>query len=427
MKLKALVQAMLMFLLFTATSVYAAKKIVDVMVVYPNQATTVTQGRDIPALAASYIEYANQTYKNSNVDVQLRLVHLRKVSVSGTGNVSSTALQNLARDQNIGELRTKYGADLVVLLTLRQQVSSGFICGIGYVPQGTNGQFYFGAKYAGFSVTAVNCGNPTFIHELGHNMGLGHSFAQGSSGGIYQWGRGHGKHNNFSTTMAYPQAYGSAVRVQQFSSPTQIKCNDLPCGVSRNLNDGADAVTNINIVAKQVADFFPTKVPSTVVGETETPKPKVPENLAVNGNFDALNSWKNFWGLSSFQRSRVKVSSNYGLKVSNRQAYYAGPIQTVPLNVGETYQMSAYAALATPFAARNTMRAALLLNTASGNLYIQSLDSASIVRGQWSKLNSTFTVSKAYGKLNSIELLFYGPSTGWDFYLDEVVIKPKES
>ena len=426
MKSKAIVQAMLIFMLFTVSPVYAAKQIVDVMVVYPNQATTVTQGKDIPALAASYIEYANQTYKNSNVDIQLRLVHLRKVSVSGSGNVSSTALQNLARDQNIGEVRTKYGADLVVLLTLRQQVSGGFICGIGYVPQGTNGQFYSGAKYAGFSVTAVNCGNPTFVHELGHNMGLGHSYAQGSRGGIYQWGRGHGKYNNFSTTMAYPHAYGSAVRVQQFSSPTQVKCNNFPCGVSPNQNDGADAVTSMNVVAKQVADFFPTKVPSTVVGEPETPKPKVPENIVANGSFDVLNSWKNFWDLSSFQRSKVKVSSSYGLKVSNRQAYYAGPVQTVPLKVGETYQLSAYAALATPFQARNTMRAALLLYTASGNFYLQPLANASIVRGQWSKLNANFTVSN-YSNLNKIELLFYGPNSGWDFYLDEVVIKPKES
>lgn len=416
-----------MFVLFTVSPVYAAKKIVDVMVVYPNQATTVTQGRDIPALAASYVEYANQTYKNSNVGIQLRLVHLRKVAISGTGSVSGEALQNLAKDQNVRELRTKYGADLVVLLTLRQQVSRGFICGVGYVPQGANGTFYFGAKYAGYSVTAVNCGNPTFVHELGHNMGLGHSYVQGSRGGIYQWGRGHGKYNNFSTTMAYPHAYGSAVRVQQFSSPTQAKCNHLPCGIDRSQDDGADAVTSINIVAKQVADFFPTKVPSTVVGETDTPKPKIPANLVTNGNFDILSSWKNFWELSSFQRSRVKVSSNYGLKVSNRQIYYAGPVQTVPLSVGKTYQMSAYAALATPSSARDMMYAALLLKTASGNFYIQSLDSASIVRGQWSKLNSTFTVSNAYGKLNSIELLFYGPNGDRDFYLDEVSVKQKES
>ncbi len=44
-------------------------------------------------------------------------------------------------------------------------------------------------------------------------MGLGHSFAQGSKGGIYEWGRGHGKYNKFSTTMAYPQSYGSAIRI----------------------------------------------------------------------------------------------------------------------------------------------------------------------------------------------------------------------
>jgi hypothetical protein len=425
MKIIALLQAMLMFMLFAGSPAFAAKKTVDVLVVYPNQATTVTQGRDIPALAASYIEYANQTYINSNVDIKLRLVHLRKVSISGTGSVSSTALQNLAKNQQIGGLRTQYGADLVVLLTLRKNVSGGFLCGIGYVPQGAGGKFYWGAKSGGYSVSAVNCGNPTFVHELGHNMGLGHSYAQGSQGGIYSWGRGHGKYNNFATTMAYPQAYGSAVRVQQFSSPSQYKCNYSVCGIQQNLYNGADAVTSLNTVAKQVSDFYPTKVASTSVGAApDSPATSTQTNLVTNGNFDVLGSWSNFWGRSSFQRSSTKVSSKYGLKVSNRQVYYAGPVQNVPLKVGNSYRLSAHVTLGTPFSARATMRAALLLYPASGGLNIQPLSSVSIVPGQWSKINTTFKVSGAYGKLNKIELLFYGPSGGWDFYLDEVVIKP---
>ncbi len=426
MKFIASLQAMLVFMLFWVSPAFAAKKTVDVMVVYPSQATTVTQGKDIPALAASYIEYANKTYRNSNVDIKLRLVHLRKVSISGTGSVSSTALQNFARNKQIGDLRTKYGADLVVLLTLRKSTGGGFLCGIGYVPQGTNGKFYWGAKSGGYSVSAVNCGNPTFVHELGHNMGLGHSYVQGSQGGIYPWGRGHGKKNNFATTMAYPQAYGSAVRVQQFSSPSQNKCNSLPCGIAKNRSDGADAVTSLNTVAKQISDFYPTKVASTTVGAApkDSPKPKAQGNLVVNGNFDFLGSWRNFWGQSSFWRTGTKVTSKYGLKVAARKAYYAGPVQTVPLKVGKTYRLTSYASLATSTSARSTIRAALLLTTASGKLYLQSLASASIVRGQWSKINKTFTVTGAHGKLNKIELLFYGPSTGQDFYLDEVVVKP---
>jgi hypothetical protein len=226
--------------------------------------------------------------------------------------------------------------------------------------------------------------------------------------------------------MAYPQAYGSAVRVQQFSSPAQKKCNSLPCGVAQNRSDGADAVASLNTIAKQVSDFHPTKVASTTVGAApkDSPKPKAQGNLVVNGDFDSLGSWRNLWGLSTFWRSGAKVASKNGLRVARRQTYYAGPVQTLPLQVGITYRLISYASLATSKSARSTMRAALLLTSASGNLHVQSLATASIVNGQWSKLSKTFTVSGAYGKLNKIELLFYGPSGGHDFYLDEVVVKP---
>ena len=225
--------------------------------------------------------------------------------------------------------------------------------------------------------------------------------------------------------MAYPQAFGSAVRVQQFSSPTQTKCNGLLCGVPHSQNDGADAVTSLNTTAKQVADFFPTIVPSNVVGEPNPPKPAVPANIVVNGNFDALGSWKNFWGLSSFQQSDFKFLSKFGLKVSGRLFNYSGPVQTIPIKGGETYQFSARGALATASEARDNLGAILLLNTANNGLQYQYVAGASVVRGQWKELKADFTLTGAYGKVNSVDLLFYGPAKGIDFYLDEVAITAK--
>ncbi len=427
MKLSALFKAGLLFTLITIKPAFAATQTLDVLITYDNRATTVTQGKDMPALAATFIAYANQTYKRSNVGLKLRMVALKKVSVASGSSVSSTALRNLARDKNIAKMRTQYGADLVVMLTLRKNVSGGFLCGIGYIPGGNNGKLYPGSKNAGYSVSAVNCGYPTFVHELGHNLGLGHSFAQKSNGRVFTWGRGHGVYNNFATIMAYPQAYGRAKRVQQFSSPTQRKCNGLPCGVAHNRTDAADAVASINAVAKQVASFNPTKVRNVTVSNAPkpkaSPKPKV-TNLVRNGNFDSLGSWRNFWNLSSIQRTGYKVASKYGLKAAKRKAFYAGPVQTLSLKTGKTYQLSAYAALATSYQARNNMFAGLLLTTPKG-LRLQPLAKKSIVKGQWSKLTATFKVNTSYGKPSKVELLFYGPSSGRDFYLDEVIVKPK--
>jgi hypothetical protein len=272
MKLKSSVLAILTFILFTLSPAYAAIHTIDVMVVYPHHVIATVPGKDMPAKLALLIANANQSYKVSNVNIRLRVVYLKEVAIPGTGNVSRRALFSLARDQNIQKLREQYGADLVVLLTLRRSVGGGFFhCGNGFIANGSDGKFdfadtseYKGARNAGFSVTAINCDVATFAHEIGHNMGLGHSFPQDSEGGIYKWGRGHGVFGDFTTIMAYPSAYGSVKRLQRFSSPTQIKCNGQPCGVPHNQIDAADAVTSLNAVAKQASDFFPTKVPRSV-------------------------------------------------------------------------------------------------------------------------------------------------------------------
>jgi hypothetical protein len=444
MKLKIFVKTIILLAsLFTLHPVYAATETVDVLVLYDNAATSVKQGNDMPVAAASFVEFANATYKNSSVNIKLRIVHLEKIAISGGNNVSSTALNSLANNQKVQELREKYGADLVALLTLRRNVGGGFVCGIGYVPRG-NEKLTSAAKSAGFSVSAINCDNTTFVHELGHNMALGHSVAQGSTGGVFRWGRGHGERNNFVTTMAYTSAYGSAVRVQQFSSPDHVKCNGSPCGVAHDKGDAADAVASLNVVAKQVSEFYPTKVPGTDVPDeptppveeptppveeptppVEEPTPKDSENIVTNGNFDSLDSWRNYKELSSLELSEFKYSSKFGLKIYDRQSIFSGPVQTIPIEVGKTYQFSAQAALATQKATRNLLFAVLRLTTSRGEYY-KLLDAASIVRGQWSKLErASFTVTKAYGKVDTAELLFFGPWRGRDFYLDEVVIKAK--
>ncbi len=129
--------------------------------------------------------------------------------------------------------------------------------------------------------------------------------------------------------------------------------------------------------------------------------------------------------MSSLELSEFKYSSKFGLKIYDRQSIFSGPVQTIPIEVGKTYQFSAQAALATQKATRNLLFAVLRLTTSRGEYY-KLLDAASIVRGQWSKLErASFTVTKAYGKVDTAELLFFGPWRGRDFYLDEVVIKAK--
>ncbi|WP_163830741.1 reprolysin-like metallopeptidase [Spartinivicinus ruber] len=234
---------------------------IDVLVVHPYNT-----GQDVKALASSMVTWTNQAFYNSGVNIQLNLVHVQ--AINGYGSVSSYALNKVSRDRQIARLREQYGADLVSYLAPR----SGGLCGVGWVPGGDyqTGKFYRGAKGYGFSVVATNCTYSTFAHELGHNMGLGHSAGQGSNGGIWYWARGHAEYNKFATVMAYPWFY-RAKGLQYFSNPgLRGHCMRMSCGVANY----ADSARNLNAIGAQIANYLPTRVPT----RPPTNKPKPPTN-----------------------------------------------------------------------------------------------------------------------------------------------------
>ncbi|WP_163833722.1 carbohydrate binding domain-containing protein [Spartinivicinus ruber] len=233
-----------------------ANTMLDVLVVYPEGKSGT---RDVKALAASYVNWANQAYKNSRANVQLRLVGVVPINTFH-GNTNGNALNRVTNDRTISNLRQQYGADFVSYFAPR----SGGTCGVAWVPQGRV------QSSQAYSVVATDCGNVAFAHELGHNMALGHSAAQDSKGGIWTWARGHGEQGMFATVMAYGSAY-NARNVQYFSNPNVNACKNQPCGRANY----TDSVKNINAVATQLADFMPSKQP-------DNPKPNPNPNPNPN-------------------------------------------------------------------------------------------------------------------------------------------------
>ncbi|MDV3443917.1 carbohydrate-binding protein, partial [Pseudomonas otitidis] len=58
----------------------AEPRTVDILVLYTKDAQALPNGRDMNARIASYIEYANNAFKKSNVNLRLRLVNAQPLT-----------------------------------------------------------------------------------------------------------------------------------------------------------------------------------------------------------------------------------------------------------------------------------------------------------------------------------------------------------
>ena len=179
---------------------------------------------------------ASGIYEDSDTGVTLRTLGPVEVTEDEWG----TELRESLAEQ--------HGADVVVLFTPMDPTDS--VCGRGELTcwQG-NGTCSF--RRPPLSRVRGNCGAWVAAHEMGHNMGLHHSFVQDEVG-TFRWARGHGVNRSFATIMAYWNEYGNAQQLHVFSDPDR-DCNGVPCGVAIDRNDGADAARALNIIRFQIA------------------------------------------------------------------------------------------------------------------------------------------------------------------------------
>lgn len=231
----------------------AAKRnsIVTIMVLYSNE---FANGFASPSARINQlIEFTNQAYIRSGINIQLKLAHAQALSFNNGTNIG-TLLNQITNGSGsfsgVESLRNKYGADMVALLPFR---SGGGSSGVAWV----NG----GSQRFSYSVTQLspNCCDSVFAHELGHNLGSGHERVsanpnQGSpcNFNFVDHACGHGNASrNWGTIMSYL----NSGRVNHVFSNPGLSCLGEPCGIREGQTNEADNNSAFNITGPLVAAF----------------------------------------------------------------------------------------------------------------------------------------------------------------------------
>ena len=222
---------------------------VDLMILYtPGSAKRFGGENGIKARIRLVVSQSNKAFRDSKVNTTLNLVHAGQVNYTSSGSkhtdlfnmsFNKTALRTEVRD-----LRKKYRADLVSLITERDGGGIGFLL-----------TRFKRTPAIGFNVV---CASSFYVgvlaHECGHNMGCQH--AKGDPqvrGGITKYAFGHRfrASDTKSGTRTYRtiMAYAPGRRIGYFSNP-DIKYKNASTGISGEANNVKVLNKTASIVAK---------------------------------------------------------------------------------------------------------------------------------------------------------------------------------
>ena len=151
----------------------------DMLILYSDAARERYEARDgsVEARLQESIDYLNLVFRNGQLDLVARLVHHEQAPASlNTRGDGSTVLGRFRANQEIRDLRVEHNADLVHLFVTAGTPAApevGDVCGIAWLL----GKGATAASFSpsGYGLTVIQgCGDETFAHEVGHNLGGNH-------------------------------------------------------------------------------------------------------------------------------------------------------------------------------------------------------------------------------------------------------------
>ncbi len=225
---------------------------IDVMVVYTPRARDAVGGDlAIRALAYASVASSNIVNENSGVTARLRLVHVALVNYTEAPELGTDLGRLQGVDGFMDEvltMRSLYGADLVSLLVQSDSNS----CGVAYVMTFPSHSF----GNLAFSVVQQNCslGNLSFAHELAHNLGCNHDWADPSQGAF---GYSHGLRfvGTSGQTWRTVMAASSGTRIPYLSNPAVV-FDGVGIGIPEGQANPADNARTVNNTASIASGFL---------------------------------------------------------------------------------------------------------------------------------------------------------------------------
>ncbi len=239
--------------------------IVDVMLLYTPNIQAEYPGELAITLLNHLIAKTNQSFINSDIAVQLRLVRIEFVNYTQPSSI--TALNDIEAvlddDEstegatslfNIAAWRDEVGADIVSMIRTHD-LNEREVCGIAMFP---NNQTDVLANVSNVGISGgSNCAN-TFTHEIGHNFGAGHQAIDGRSQGALSNSGALVVRGKFNTVMS-SIGTGDENRDFKFSvfSNLQHQCGGRICGNA----EFADNASTVEAFAAQNAALREMVIP----------------------------------------------------------------------------------------------------------------------------------------------------------------------